>query len=177
MDPSSRCDGKVKIPVGHFCGWTDHRSHRLAKVESAYPAHSTTGGECPPAGLIWENGRIVKMAVLSRKPSHLELTMGKLTDVHLEELDHEGFVIVPNFITGDKLKSLQAAHRRNVPTYEQIKDDLPLEQSGYSFMRWFPHEEMELFRATMDGESNSFARKWLKTDDIHARVGDAARQP
>lgn len=97
--------------------------------------------------------------------------MGKLTGAHLEELDHEGFVVVPNFITGDKLKNLQAAQRREVPTYDQIKDDLPLEGSGYSFMSWFPYEELELLSATMDEESIAFARKWLKTDDIHARVG------
>ena len=105
--------------------------------------------------------------------------MGTLIDAHLEELDHEGFVIVPNFITGDKLKTLQAAQRRNVPTYDQIKDDLPLEKSGYSFMSWFPYEELELLRATMDEESIAFARKWLKTDDIHARVGggEMARYP
>ena len=34
--------------------------------------------------------------------------MAKLTDAHLEELDHEGFIIVPNFITGDQLTALQA---------------------------------------------------------------------
>ncbi len=104
--------------------------------------------------------------------------MAKLTDAHLEELDHEGFIIVPNFITGDKLKTLQAAQRRVLPTYEQIKDDPPQDQAGYSFLKSFPYEEMELYRATMDQESIAFARKWLKTDDIHARVGSLiARYP
>ncbi len=104
--------------------------------------------------------------------------MGNLTDAHLEELDHEGFIIVPEFITGDKLKTLQAAQRRILPTYDKIKDDLPLEKAGYSFLKTFPHEDLELYRATMDEESIAFARKWLKTDDIHARVGSLiARYP
>ena len=47
--------------------------------------------------------------------------MSKLTDAHIEELDREGFIIVPDFVSGDKLQSLQAAQRRVLPTWEQIK--------------------------------------------------------
>ena len=42
--------------------------------------------------------------------------MSKLTDAHIEELDREGFIIVPDFVSGDKLQSLQAAQRRVLGT-------------------------------------------------------------
>ena len=89
----------------------------------------------------------------------------------MEALDHEGFFIVPDFISGDQLTTLQAAQRRALPTYEQVKEDPPQDQSGHSLLKCFPYEEIELYRATMDEESIAFARKWLKTDDIHMRVG------
>lgn len=38
-------------------------------------------------------------------------------------------------------------------------------------LQCFPHEEMDLYQAAMDEESIAFARKWLKTDEIHTRVG------
>ena len=97
--------------------------------------------------------------------------MSRLTDAHIEELDHEGFIIVPDFISGDELTKLQAAQRRVLPTYEQIKDDIPQDQAGHSLLKCFPHEELDLYRATMNPESIKFARKWLKTQDIHMRVG------
>ena len=97
--------------------------------------------------------------------------MSRLTDAHIEELDHEGFIIVPDFISGDELTKLQAAQRRVLPTYEQIKDNLTQDQAGHSLLKCFPHEEPDLYRATMNPESIKFARKWLKTQDIHMRVG------
>ena len=97
--------------------------------------------------------------------------MDKLTDAHLEELDREGFIVVPNYYTGDRLKTLQTAQRRVLPTYEQIADDPPQDQAGNSLLRCFPHEEMELYRAAMDEGGSAFARQGLKTDAIHARGG------
>jgi len=97
--------------------------------------------------------------------------MSRLTDDHLEELDREGFIIVPNFISGDQLTPLQAAQRRVLPTWDQIQQDPPQDQRGSSMLQCFPHEEMDLYQAAMDEESIAFARKWLKTDEIHTRVG------
>ena len=96
--------------------------------------------------------------------------MSRLTDAHIEELDHEGFIIVPDFISGDELTKLQAAQRRVLPTYEQIKDNPTQDQAGHSLLKCFPHEELDLYRATMNPESIKFARKWLKTQDIHMRI-------
>lgn len=37
--------------------------------------------------------------------------MGKLTETHLEELEREGFVVVPEYDTGDRLEILQATQK------------------------------------------------------------------
>lgn len=97
--------------------------------------------------------------------------MTKLTDDILDELDEQGFAIVPNFIEGEKLATLQAAQRRALPTWEDIKDSPPQDQEGCSRLLPFPHEQMEFYKLPQDSESVAFARKWLKTDRIHVRVG------
>jgi hypothetical protein len=97
--------------------------------------------------------------------------MSRLTDAHIEQLDREGFLIIPDFITGDELKRLQEAQRRVLPTWEEVRDKPPQDQAGNSLLSCFPHEEMDLYQATMGEESIAFARKWLKTDAIHMRVG------
>ena len=97
--------------------------------------------------------------------------MPKLTDAHIEELDREGFIVVPDFITGDKLERLQAAQRRALPIWKKIQESPPQDQSGNSLLKCFPYEELELYNAAMDEESITFARKWLKTHAIHMRVG------
>lgn len=97
--------------------------------------------------------------------------MQRLSDKNLEELDQDGFTIVPDFIAGDLLTTLQAAQRRVLPSWEEIRLNPPQDQSGNSFVPCFPHEEIDLYKAAMDEESIGFARKWLKTHDIHMRVG------
>ena len=67
--------------------------------------------------------------------------------------------------------SCKACRRRSGGSWEQIKSDPPQDQAGHSLLKCFPHEEMELYRAAMDEEGLAFARKWLKTEDLHARVG------
>jgi ectoine hydroxylase-related dioxygenase (phytanoyl-CoA dioxygenase family) len=97
--------------------------------------------------------------------------MTRLTDNHIEELDREGFIVVPDFISGQRLAQLQAAQRRVLPTWEEVQASPPQDQSGSSRLICFPHEEIELYKATMDEEGIDFARKWLKTEAIHMRVG------
>jgi len=97
--------------------------------------------------------------------------MSKLTDAHIGELDREGFIIIPDFISGAQLETLQAAQRRILPTWEKIRAEPPQDQAGNSLLVCFPHEEMALYQAAMDEESIAFARKWLKSQDLHMRVG------
>ena len=45
-----------------------------------------------------------------KKPA-MKANMGKLTETHLEELEREGFVVVPEYHTGDRLEILQATQK------------------------------------------------------------------
>ena len=47
--------------------------------------------------------------------------MGKLTGVYLEDLEREGFIVIPDYHTGDWLEALQAAQRRILPTNGQTQ--------------------------------------------------------
>ena len=48
-----------------------------------------------------------------------------LTEFHLKELDDKGYVIVPDYYTGNKLKEMQAAQRRVLPTWQEVKENPP----------------------------------------------------
>ena len=91
-----------------------------------------------------------------------------------KELDREGFiiVIVPDFI----LKTLRESQRRVLPAWEETKDNPAHGPIGNSLLKCFPYEEMELYRATMDEESISFVRKWLK-DGRRAYSGRLPHRP
>lgn len=92
----------------------------------------------------------------------------KLTDAHLEELEAKGYVIVPGFYTGEKLREMQAAQRRSLPTWEKVKADPP---PGRAILTDFPPPEMALLRGIVDHRAWEFAQKWLKTEHIHFRAG------
>ena len=47
--------------------------------------------------------------------------MGKLAETHLEELEREGFVVVSEYDTGDRLEILQAAQLLCLPTNGQTQ--------------------------------------------------------
>jgi len=94
--------------------------------------------------------------------------MKKLTDAHLAELDENGFVVVPNYYEGDQLREMQNAQRRVLPIWEDVKDEPPPGQTQY---KEFPPPELTLLKPTIDPDAVAFARRWLKTDAIHARVG------
>ena len=97
--------------------------------------------------------------------------MPRLTGKHLDDLDRDGFVIIPDFIDQGQLGVLQEAQRRVLPTWDKERSAPPQDQAGNSLLECFPQEEMDLYQASMDPDSIDFARKWLKTEDIHMRVG------
>ena len=92
----------------------------------------------------------------------------KLTDVHLETLEAKGYVIVPDYYTGETLREMQAAQRRALPTWDEVKDDPP---SNRAILTDFPPPEIALLRGIVDHRAWGFARKWLKTEHIHFRAG------
>ena len=100
---------------------------------------------------------------------------GKLTDTQLEELEAKGYVIVPEYYSGGKLHEMQAAQRRVLPTWEDVKDNPPPNRVS---LAEFPSSEMVLLRGIVDHQAWAFARKWLKTEHIHFRAGPMlARYP
>ena len=63
---------------------------------------------------------------------------------------------------------MQAAQRRVLPTWEEVKDDPP---QGRAILTEFPPPEMALLHAIVDHDAWAFARKFLKTEGIHFRAG------
>ena len=64
----------------------------------------------------------------------------------------------------ETLKELQAAQRRILSQWEEIKDDPPTARSTLSD---FPPAEIALLRGTADHRAWDFGRKWLSTENIH----------
>ena len=92
----------------------------------------------------------------------------KLTNTHLDELAKKGYVIVPDYYAGSQLSEMQEAQRRVLPTWEAVKDNPP---PGRAILTEFPPPEMPLLRGIVDCQAWAFARKWLKTEQIHFRAG------
>ena len=92
----------------------------------------------------------------------------ELGDECIEEIEEKGYVIVPGFQSGETLKELQAAQRRILSPWEEIKDDPP---SGRSTLSDFPPAEIALLRGTADHRACDCGRKWLSTENIHYRAG------
>lgn len=92
----------------------------------------------------------------------------KFTDTQLDELLAKGYLIVPDYYSGEQLVEMQAAQRRVLPTWEEVKDDPP---TGRAILTEFPPAEMALLRGIVDHHAWKFARKFLKTEHIHFRAG------
>ena len=54
----------------------------------------------------------------------------KFTDAQLDELLVKGYLIVPDYYSGEQLAEMQAAQRRVLQTWEEVKED-PLQKSDF----------------------------------------------
>ena len=72
------------------------------------------------------------------------------------------------YYTGETLREMQAAQRRALPTWDEVKDDPP---PNRAILTDFPPPEIALLRGIVDHQAWTFARKWLKTEHIHFRAG------
>ncbi len=91
-----------------------------------------------------------------------------LTEFHLKKLDDKGYVIIPDYYTGDQLEEMQAAQRRVLPTWQEVKENPP---SGRATLKDFPSDEMVLLQGIVDHHAWDFARRWFETEHIHFRAG------
>ncbi|HYE07429.1 MAG TPA: phytanoyl-CoA dioxygenase family protein [Planctomycetota bacterium] len=91
-----------------------------------------------------------------------------ITDSQREQLLEDGFLILPRFIPEDELPELQAAQRRVLRTWDEVRADPP---SGRSAMVPYPHGDARAARHYFHPELLRLGRWWLRTDHVLARVG------
>src|SRR5688572_22225063 len=91
-----------------------------------------------------------------------------ITDEHFEQLVEDGYVILRNWIPRERLPELQAAQRRVLKTWEQVKHDPPADRST---LVPYPYPDVTMSRPYLAPDLLRLARRYLKTSDIRVRVG------
>jgi len=91
-----------------------------------------------------------------------------ITDSQFDQLVEDGYLILPNYIRGDELRELQAAQRRVLQTWEQVKHDPP---AGRSAMVYYAPPDVRMAQLYFHPEIVKVARRFLKSEHLHARVG------
>jgi hypothetical protein len=99
-------------------------------------------------------------------------------DAAFSTLEEQGFVIIPSYFEGEQLEAMAAAQRRVLPTWEELRQDLPEGFEGTLTCDW-PYSELILNKTgAQQPELVDFAKRWLGTEDIQIRVGiGLARYP
>ena len=90
----------------------------------------------------------------------------------------EGLIGAPLLVNGSLLEAMAAAQRRVLPTWEELRQDLPEGFDGTMTCDW-PYSELILNKTgAQQPELVDFAKRWLGTADIQIRVGiGLARYP
>lgn len=96
----------------------------------------------------------------------------KISDQQFDELVENGFLIIPNFIRGEELAMLQAAQRRVLKPWEEIKDSPPNDNynKNAAFVK-YPPEDVTMCGLYRHPELLRIMKRYLKTEDVHVRVG------
>jgi hypothetical protein len=96
----------------------------------------------------------------------------KISDQQFDELVENGFIIIKNYIRGEELATLQAAQRRVLKTWEQVKDKPPSDnyQTNTMFVK-YPPEDVTMCGLYRHPELIRICKRYLKSDDVHFRVG------
>ena len=93
-------------------------------------------------------------------PVHPQQTLG---DDHFDHLVEHGFVILPAFIQGEELATLQAAQRRVLKSWEQVKENPP---SGLAEAVTFPYGDTVMAGLFPHPELLKLGRRYLKTEKV-----------
>ena len=91
-----------------------------------------------------------------------------ITDEQFHELLENGYLILPNYIRGEELRELQAAQRRVLHTWEQVKDKPP---KDFSEFVPYPYPDTRMSRLYLHPELIKLGKRFLKSDEVFARVG------
>ena len=99
----------------------------------------------------------------------------KLSDDHFSTFEEQGFVVVENFYPEEKRARIAAAIRKDLPTWEDVKDEPP---EGGLLKDDFPYSQMLFNQLIVDPDLISFVMRALETEDIHFRYAhNWARYP
>jgi hypothetical protein len=98
-----------------------------------------------------------------------------ISNAQFEELLENGFLILPNYIRGQELTLLQAAQRRVLKTWDQVKDNPPENRSAFVP---YPPPDVTMAGLYRHPELLNLGRRYLKSDALYFRVGHMlARYP
>ena len=91
-----------------------------------------------------------------------------ITDAQFEELIQNGFLFLPEYIRGEELAQLQAAQRRVLKPWDQVKDNPPEGRSEF-----FPYPPPDVTMASLyrHPELLKLGRRYLKSEAVYFRVG------
>ena len=91
-----------------------------------------------------------------------------ITDGQFEELIRNGFLFLPEYIRGEELAQLQAAQRRVLKPWDQVKDNPPEGRSEF-----FPYPPPDVTMASLyrHPELLKLGRRYLKSEAVYFRVG------
>ncbi|MCE9590991.1 MAG: phytanoyl-CoA dioxygenase family protein [Planctomycetes bacterium] len=92
----------------------------------------------------------------------------KITEEHYQQLLEDGYIILRGYISDEELPALQAAQRRVLKTWDQVKENPPAD--GSAFVP-YPPPDVTMAKLYLDPQLIALGRRYLKTPDIVARVG------
>ena len=94
----------------------------------------------------------------------------RVADHHLEQLEEEGFTLVPGFLEPEVLERARDAMFEMFPRPEAYfadpKAHAALTNSQFSGIQLFPYPSWDLNRLPVHDDLADFARRFLLTDDL-----------
>ncbi|MBA3684483.1 MAG: phytanoyl-CoA dioxygenase family protein [Planctomycetes bacterium] len=93
-----------------------------------------------------------------------------ISDAQFAQLIEQGFLILPRYIRGEELSELQAAQRRVLRTWEQAQQDPKLVEARCELTP-YPWSDARMSRLYLHPELVKLGQRFLKTEDVVARVG------
>jgi hypothetical protein len=91
-----------------------------------------------------------------------------IRDAQFEELLENGILLLPSYIRGEELAMLQAAQRRVLKTWEQVKENPPASRSEFIP---YPPPDVTMAGLYRHPELIQLGRRFLKSEAVHFRVG------
>lgn len=92
----------------------------------------------------------------------------RITDEHFQQLLEDGYVFLHEYIPKDELPELQAAQRRVLKPWDEVKDNPPKDGS---ILIPYPYPDLRMSQLYLEPGLLALGRRFLKTPDVIARVG------